>query len=89
MPQVVKREGRGKIEYAWDEDRPKSIGKVRSFAGQFNVLVRAYTYIRACGPDGLRNVSETAILSANYLAQRIKDWPFPRPPVAAMLTPAC
>ena len=38
-------------------DRPKSIGKVRSFWGQFNVLVRAYTYIRACGPEGLRNVS--------------------------------
>ena len=60
------------MRYGWDHDRPKSIGKVRSFWGQVGVLVRAYAYIRACGPDGLRNVSETAILSANYLAQRIK-----------------
>lgn len=59
--------------YSLDFDRPRSIGKVRSFWGQFGVLLRAYAYIRACGPDGLRNVSETAILSANYIAQRIKD----------------
>ena len=69
--------------YAWEHDdrRPKSIGKVRSFTGQFNVLVRAYTYIAACGPKGLRNVSETAILAANYVAQRIKDvYPLPYGP---------
>src|SRR6185437_9271818 len=77
VPQVVKK-GDG---YAWDLDRPKSIGKVRSFWGQFNVLVRAYTYIRACGPDGLRNISESAILAANYIAQRIKDaYPLPYGP---------
>jgi glycine dehydrogenase subunit 2 len=69
--------------YAWEHDdrRPKSIGKVRSFTGQFNVLVRAYTYIAACGPKGLRNVSETAILAANYIAQRIKHvYPLPYGP---------
>ena len=77
VPQVVKHGDR----YAWDLDRPKSIGKVRSFWGQFNVLVRAYAYIRACGPQGLRNVSETAVLAANYLAQRIKDvYPLPYGP---------
>jgi glycine dehydrogenase subunit 2 len=77
VPQVVKKGER----FAWDLDRPKSIGKVRSFWGQFNVLVRAYTYIRACGPDGLRNVSESAILAANYVAQRIKDvYPLPYGP---------
>jgi glycine dehydrogenase subunit 2 len=71
------REGR----FAWDEDRPKSIGKVRSFSGQFNVLVRAYAYIRACGAEGLRNVSESAILAANYIAQRIKHaYPLPYGP---------
>jgi glycine dehydrogenase subunit 2 len=71
--------------YAWEhnDDRPKSIGKVRSFWGQFNVLVRAYTYIRACGPQGLRNVSETAVLAANYIAARIKDvYPLPYGPKA-------
>ncbi|HEV2295846.1 MAG TPA: aminomethyl-transferring glycine dehydrogenase subunit GcvPB [Tepidisphaeraceae bacterium] len=80
VPQVVKGSG---DRYAWehDDERPKSIGKVRSFWGQFNVLVRAYTYIRACGPDGLRNVSESAILAANYIAQRIKDvYPLPYGP---------
>jgi glycine dehydrogenase subunit 2 len=79
VPQVVKVGDR----FAWehDEDRPKSIGKVRSFSGQFNVLVRAYTYIRALGPQGLRNVSEHAILSANYIAARIKDvYPLPYGP---------
>jgi len=58
--------------YRWDYHRPKSIGKVRSFWGQIGVLVRAYAYIRALGPEGLRNVSETAVLAANYVAQRIK-----------------
>ena len=77
VPQVVQRGD----AYAWDLNRPESIGKVRSFWGQFNVLVRAYTYIRACGPEGLRNVSETAVLSANYVAQRIKDaYPLPYGP---------
>ena len=77
VPQVVLREGR----YAWDHARPKSIGKVRSFSGQFNVLVRAYAYIRACGNTGLRNVSESAILAANYIAQRIKHaYPLPYGP---------
>ncbi len=77
VPQVIKSGD----HYTWDHHRPKSIGKVRSFWGQFNVLVRAYAYIRACGPAGLRNVSETAILAANYLAQRIKDaYPLPYGP---------
>jgi glycine dehydrogenase subunit 2 len=50
VPQVIKR---GE-SFAWDHDRPKSIGKVRAHWGQFNVLVRAYTYIRALGNTGLR-----------------------------------
>jgi glycine dehydrogenase subunit 2 len=69
VPQVVKK---ADGSFGFDFDRSKSIGKVRSFWGQFGVLLRAYAYIRSCGPDGLRNVSETAILSANYIAQRIK-----------------
>jgi glycine dehydrogenase subunit 2 len=80
------------MRYGWDFDRPKSIGKVRSFSGQFNVLVRAYAYIRACGPEGLRNVSEMAVLSANYLAQRIKHvYPLPYGPKgdAAMASNPC
>jgi glycine dehydrogenase subunit 2 len=82
VPQVIKVSGRNAaVHYAWEHDRPKSIGKVRSFSGQFNVLVRAYTYIRAAGPDGLRHISETAVLAANYLAQRLKDaYPLPYGP---------
>ncbi len=70
VPQVVRRKDG---TFAWDFDRPQSIGRVRSFAGQFGVLVRAYAYIRALGASGLRRASETAVLSANYLAARLKD----------------
>ena len=56
-----------------DRDRPQSIGKVRSFLGQFGVLVRCWTYISACGPVGLRRIAEVAVLSANYLAARLSD----------------
>jgi glycine dehydrogenase subunit 2 len=56
-----------------DRDRVKTIGKVRSFIGQFGVLVRCWAYISACGPKGLRNVSETAVLNANYLAAKLSS----------------
>jgi glycine dehydrogenase subunit 2 len=51
----------------------KSIGRVKSFNGQFGMMVRAYTYIRMHGPQGLREVSEYAVLNANYLMKRLKD----------------
>jgi len=60
-------------EYFLDSDRTHSIGKVRSFFGQFGILLRCWTYIAACGPDGLRNVGQTAVLNANYLAARLRD----------------
>lgn len=60
--------------YVLDEDRPKSIGRVRSFFGNVGVLVRAYCYIRSHGPDGLRKVSEDAVLNANYLLSKIKHF---------------
>jgi glycine dehydrogenase subunit 2 len=50
-----------------------SIGRMRSFYGNFGVLVRAYTYIRALGSEGLREVAEQAVLSANYLKARLSD----------------
>lgn len=59
------RDERG--SYYWQGVGPQSIGKVRANKGNFGVLVRAYTYIRSNGPDGLRHVSESAILNANYL----------------------
>ncbi|MGD8819414.1 MAG: aminomethyl-transferring glycine dehydrogenase subunit GcvPB, partial [Anaerolineae bacterium] len=51
----------------------KSIGRVKSFYGNFGVLVRAYTYIRSLGGPGLREVSEMAVLNANYLKSRVRD----------------
>jgi len=56
-----------------DVDRPQSIGRVRAFGGHFGVLVRAYTYIRLLGADGLRRVSQTAVLNANYLRVLLQD----------------
>lgn len=66
---VVRREGSVCI---LDDDRPQSVGRVRSFVGNFGMMVRAYAYIRELGPKGLAQVSERAVLNANYLAARIK-----------------
>ncbi len=55
-------------------DRPQSIGRVRSFFGNVGVLVRAYCYLRTHGPDGLKQVSENAVLNANYLLARVKHF---------------
>jgi glycine dehydrogenase subunit 2 len=60
--------------YILDYNRPKSIGRVRAFFGNVGVLVRAYCYIRTHGPDGLRRVSENAVLNANYLLSRVKHF---------------
>jgi glycine dehydrogenase subunit 2 len=67
-PMVVKDGDR----YRLDHDRPKAIGRVRSFFGNVGILIRGYCYIRTLGPDGLREVSETAVLNANYLLSRVK-----------------
>jgi glycine dehydrogenase subunit 2 len=69
-PMVVKRDGK----FALDFDRPKSIGRVRSFFANTGVLVRAYCYIRSYGPDGLKAVSSFAVLNANYLLSLVKDF---------------
>ena len=75
VPQVKKSNDASNQDarYYLDADRPKSIGKVRSFTGQFGVLLRCWTYIAACGPEGLRNVAQTAVLNANYLATQLRD----------------
>jgi glycine dehydrogenase subunit 2 len=68
VPAVVRRED----TYGLDYDRPKSIGKVRAFTGPFGVFVRSYAYIRSYGPE-LRQMSEVAVLNANYLLARLRD----------------
>jgi glycine dehydrogenase subunit 2 len=64
---------RDQEQFRLDYDRPKSIGRVRSFFGNVGILVRGYCYIRTLGARGLREVSENAVLNANYLLARIKQ----------------
>jgi glycine dehydrogenase subunit 2 len=68
---VVSRDG---DRYTLEKRPQKSIGRVRSFFGNIGVLLRAYCYIRTLGPDGLRSVSENAVLNANYLLSRVKHF---------------
>jgi glycine dehydrogenase subunit 2 len=72
-PQVVGREGTNGHGPAFDLDfdRPKSIGRLRGFQGNFGVFVRSYAYILSLGADGLTEASETAVLNANYLKARL------------------
>jgi glycine dehydrogenase subunit 2 len=56
-----------------DYERPKSIGRLRGFHGNYGCFVRAYAYICSLGGDGLRDASETAVLNANYLLARLKE----------------
>jgi glycine dehydrogenase subunit 2 len=62
---VVRSEG---TRFTVDYDRPESVGRVRSFFGNFGMHVRAYTYIRELGPEGLKAVSDLAVLNARYVA---------------------
>lgn len=76
---VVRRAEDG--SYFLDESRPQSIGRLRSFHGNFGMMVRAYTYIREMGAAGLRSVAELAVLNANYLRVLLGEhWhvPYPR-----------
>lgn len=76
-PIITKR----RDEYILDYDRPQSIGRVKPFYGNFGINVRAYTYIRSMGPDGLKAVTEYAVLNANYMMRRLAEYydlPFDR-----------
>jgi len=68
VPAIVRAGDRYRLDY----DRPKSIGKVRGFLGPFGVFVRSFAFIRAYGPQ-LREMSEVAVLNANYLLARLRD----------------
>src|SRR5690606_10502426 len=77
VPVITKKNG----QYVLDYDRPHSIGRVKPFYGNFGVNVRAYTYIRSMGPDGLKAVTEYAVLNANYMMRRLApyfDLPYDR-----------
>jgi len=80
-PLVAKKESKGDTthhsplttHFFLDYNRPKSIGRVRSFFGNVGILLRGYCYIRTLGARGLREVSENAVLNANYLLALIHD----------------
>ncbi len=76
-PVLVKRDE----SYHFDYDLPQSIGRVKPFYGNFGINVRAYTYIRTMGPDGLREVTENAVINANYMMRSLEpyyDLPYDR-----------
>ena len=79
VPFVVKNDNKG---YSLDNEKPDSIGKVQAFYGNFGVMIKAYAYIRSCGPQGIRRISENAIINANYLMESLKEYyhlPYPGP----------
>ena len=78
VPRVAKDGHRFRLNYS----EPKTIGRVRTFFGTIGILFRGYCYIRTLGPDGLKDVSEQAVLNANYLRSRVAegyDVPHPGP----------
>ena len=77
VPRIVKTGDK----YIWSEIFPDTIGRMRSFYGNFNVIVKAYTYIRSLGPEGLKHATEMAVLNANYIKEKLKtyfDLPYDR-----------
>jgi glycine dehydrogenase subunit 2 len=74
-PQVVRSEPQngGEPSFDLDFDRPRSIGRLRGFQGNFGVFVRSYAYILSLGGDGLQEASETAVLNANYLLAKLSE----------------
>lgn len=72
---------KGKHGYRLVTDRPESVGRVRAFFGNVGVIIRAYTYIRALGMEGLQRAGVASVLNANYLLSRLKgtyELPYPR-----------
>ncbi|CQR72283.1 putative glycine dehydrogenase (decarboxylating) subunit 2 [Sporomusa ovata DSM 2662] len=69
VPVIVCDAGKFRLE----EDRPLSIGRMHSFYGNFGVIVRAYAYVRAMGPAGLKQSSEDAVLNANYVLNQLRQ----------------
>lgn len=63
---------RDQDRYRLNADKPQSIGKVKGFYGNFGILVRAYAYMRTMGPDGLKLVTENAVLNANYMMRKLQ-----------------
>ena len=77
VPRIIKNDSM----YSWSANYPDTIGRVRAFYGNFNVIVKAYTYIRSLGLEGLIRATEMAVLNANYIKEKLKpyfDLPYDR-----------
>src|SRR6201999_3836176 len=73
-PRVVKRPGsNGTPAFDLDYEKPKTIGRLRGFQGNYGTFVRSYAYIRSLGAEGLQDASEVAVLNANYLLARLQE----------------
>ncbi|MDP3025863.1 MAG: aminomethyl-transferring glycine dehydrogenase subunit GcvPB [candidate division Zixibacteria bacterium] len=73
---------KGEETYSLNYKRPDSIGKLQGFYGNFGIMVRAYAFIRACGAEGLKKISENAVINANYIMESLKELynlPYPGP----------
>ena len=83
VPVISKKiDNTGKEIYSLSYGKPDSIGKVQGFYGNFGIMVRAYAFIRACGSENLRKLSENAIINSNYIMSSLKDFynlPYPGP----------
>ena len=82
VPAIEKTDENGCERFSMNMDKPQSIGRMMNFYGNFGVLVRAYTYLRMLGADGVKRVSENAIINANYLLSRLLEkyeLPYPEP----------
>jgi len=73
LPVPVVSYDKVKGQYYLDYDRPQTIGQMKAFYGNFSVMVKAYAYIRTLGPRGLKEVSEQAVLNANYLLSLLRS----------------
>ncbi|MBI2845118.1 MAG: aminomethyl-transferring glycine dehydrogenase subunit GcvPB, partial [Chloroflexi bacterium] len=73
VPVVARREAKGEPQFYLDYDRPQSIGKLLAFYGNFGNQLRGYAYLRSQGGEGLREVSENAVLAANYLRVKLQE----------------
>lgn len=71
VPHVMKKGDAFHLE--WEDERPESLGRLKGFQGQFGMHVRALAYMLSHGADGLKQVSEDAVLNANYILSQLKD----------------
>lgn len=70
VPAIEKKDDK----FVFNYDKPNSIGKIKNFFGNFNVMVKAYSYILTMGADGLKEASEMAVLNANYIKEKLKKY---------------